>query len=95
MAKRIVNVPIEKLKATVYARRQLNEDRVMQFALMLEAGEQCDPITVTPDLEVIDGRHRLAARDQIDADPAAGAGGAHRRARSARWNHRGLGRKPR
>ena len=27
------------------------------------------------------GRHRLAARDQIDADPAAGAGGAHRRAR--------------
>ncbi len=27
------------------------------------------------------GRHRLAARDQIDADPAAGTGGAHRRAR--------------
>ena len=36
-------------------------------------------------------RHRLAARDQIDADPAAGAGGAHRRARPAGRNHRRMG----
>ena len=34
---------------------------------------------------------RLAARDQIDADPAAGPGGAHRRARPARRNHRRMG----
>ena len=31
---------------------------------------------------------RLAARDQVDADPAAGPGGAHRRARPARRDHR-------
>ncbi len=31
---------------------------------------------------------RLPARDQIAADPAAGAGGAHRRARRARCHHR-------
>ena len=40
------------------------------------------------------GRHRLAARDQIDADPAAGPGGAHRRARSAGRNHCRMGGKP-
>ena len=37
------------------------------------------------------GARRLAARDQIAADPAAGTGGAHRRARRARRDHLGVG----
>ena len=40
------------------------------------------------------GRLRLAARYQIDIDFAAGPGGAHRRARPARRNHRRMGGKP-
>ncbi len=37
------------------------------------------------------GRHRLAARGQIDADPAARSGGADRRARRACRNHYRMG----
>ena len=37
------------------------------------------------------GARRLPARDQVAADPAAGAGGADRRARRARRHHRGMG----
>jgi iron complex transport system substrate-binding protein len=37
------------------------------------------------------GARRLPARDQIGVDPAAGTGGAHRRARRARNHHRAVG----
>ena len=38
-------------------------------------------------------QRRLAARDQIHADSPAGAGGAHRRARSIGGNHLRLGKR--
>lgn len=61
MAPRTAIVPLIDLKETFFVRRVLNEDQVLQLAMLYEAGEELPPLTVTRDLQIVDGRHRKAA----------------------------------
>lgn len=54
-------VQIEDLVTDVFVRTKLNDDHVMYLATLMEAGTELDPILITPDMEVVDGRHRIEA----------------------------------
>ncbi|MAF79972.1 hypothetical protein CL629_02745 [bacterium] len=54
-------VKIEDLITDVFVRTKLDDDHVMYLATLTEAGTEFDPILITPDMEVIDGRHRIEA----------------------------------
>ncbi len=54
-------MPIAGLKVNTFVRKSLDVDRVMEFAELIEAGEHFDPIQVTSNGDVVDGRHRVEA----------------------------------
>lgn len=57
-----VSLPISGLVEKFYVRRILDDDTVINYALIYEADpERMPPIKVTPDWVVVDGRHRVAA----------------------------------
>ncbi len=61
-----IMVAIKDLRTDLFVRTALNHDRVTQFGLVIEAGEQeLPPIEVTRNLAVVDGRHRIAAYDMM------------------------------
>lgn len=63
---KVVEVPMKDLKNTFFARRELNNDRVIFLAELMERNEPIEPITVVEGThEVIDGRHRIAAADLL------------------------------
>src|SRR5207248_3053577 len=58
--------PVEKVKLTsiqtaFFVRKRLDEDRVIQLALLMENGADIPPIRITEDHILIDGRHRIEA----------------------------------
>jgi len=66
MSYKKVTVAISDIKVSCYVRRKLNEDRVLFFAELYEKGADVDPIVITSDFELIDGRHRLEALKLTD-----------------------------
>jgi hypothetical protein len=59
--KRIVTVPIDHLRVTFNVRTSLDQDRVVQLALLYEAKHPVELIKITRDNEVVDGRTRIEA----------------------------------
>lgn len=65
--KDVVLLPVAELKMTFDVRRALNEDRVLYFMELLEAGVNVPPIEVIRGtMHVHDGRHRKAALDHLN-----------------------------
>lgn len=62
-------VRLSDLKVTFNVRKELDEDRVVQFAMLMEAGTDFPPILVTPDNEIIDGRTRFEAYKLLSKPP--------------------------
>lgn len=65
-APKIRNVAIADLKVSYYVRKQLDQDNVLRLAELYAAGVEIDPLWITPDNEIIDGRHRKEAADLAD-----------------------------
>lgn len=63
-----VTLLISQLKVNLFVRRALDEDRVIDLAALIEHGEELDPIEVTPENEVIDGRHRIEAHSLLNRE---------------------------
>ena len=64
-------VKIGDLKHTLFARAGLNEldtDHVAYLEALVKGGAQLAPITITPDNEIIDGRHRLRVYQDLSYD---------------------------
>lgn len=59
----LIELPISQLKIVTYVRTKYNDDRIMHFALIAEAGGKIDPILINENFEVIDGRHRIRGID--------------------------------
>lgn len=55
------DVAISDLVVDFYVRRSLNEDRVLELALLIEEGVELPAILIDENRSVIDGRHRLEA----------------------------------
>jgi len=60
-----VEIPLDQLKIDFFVRKKLNDDRVLQLALLYEANEPLPPIEVNWDNQIIDGRHRKAALEYL------------------------------
>jgi len=56
-----VMVAIEQLRVKIFVRQKLNEDHVLNLALLYEADVILPPLEITKDYDVIEGRHRLEA----------------------------------
>lgn len=52
---------ITDLKTNSFVRTCLNEDRFLGLSLLIDSGVELDPIEITADGRVIDGRHRIEA----------------------------------
>jgi transposase-like protein len=63
--KKTVVVPIAELREDFYVRQLLNENHAIMLGCLLEDGVELPPILITPDYQVIDGRHRISAHDMI------------------------------
>ncbi|MBI5138287.1 MAG: ParB N-terminal domain-containing protein [Candidatus Vogelbacteria bacterium] len=63
VTERRMTLSVSDLKVVLFVRKELDQDRVLQFALRYEAGEgeKLGPLLVNEDYEIIDGRHRFAA----------------------------------
>jgi hypothetical protein len=68
---RTVTRQIANLSQTFFVRKALDDDRVLLFADLFEAGQEVPPIEITPEGEVIDGRHRIAALEFLDRTEVA------------------------
>ena len=67
-----IEVDLRNLKTDWFVRTGLNEDHVLHLAELIEAGTELPPISITSDMLVVDGRHRIEAYklnslDQIKA----------------------------
>lgn len=57
-------VAIKDLKENLFVRKQLNQDHVLYLADLIESGVKMnDPIEITPDFQIVEGRHRKEAFD--------------------------------
>jgi len=65
MSPKTTIVKIADLKLTLFVRAALDQDRALQFADQMEHGKKFPPITITKDLVVVDGRHRLEAHEVL------------------------------
>ncbi len=65
---RTKEVRISTIKTNHFVRKELNQDRVLFFAELLEEGEDLGAIEITTDHEMIDGRHRLEAHLLCDKE---------------------------
>jgi len=69
--KGVVLLPVAELKMVFDVRRTLNEDRVLHFMELYEAGVSLPPIEVIRGtMHIHDGRHRKAALDHLDRKSA-------------------------
>ncbi|MGD0328141.1 MAG: ParB N-terminal domain-containing protein [Minisyncoccia bacterium] len=58
---KIVTVKIKDLKTNLFVRKTLNQDHALFLAELILNGIKLDPIKITPEYEIIDGRHRIEA----------------------------------
>lgn len=63
VSKKAVKVAIKDLRINLFVRKELDVDRVLDFALKMESGVEFPPIIITPNMDVIDGRHRIEGAD--------------------------------
>lgn len=56
-----IEVDLRNLKTDWFVRTGLNEDHVLHLAELIEAGTELPPISITSDMLVVDGRHRIEA----------------------------------
>lgn len=68
--KKVVSMKIADIIISHYVRKELDEDRVIFFAELYEAGSDVPPIKVTMDNKLEDGRHRLAALEFLERTDA-------------------------
>lgn len=61
MKAKIEIVEIKNLQTNLFVRKELDQDRVLYLAELLENGVVLDPIEITSERMVIDGRHRIEA----------------------------------
>lgn len=54
-------ISLDSIQLTFFVRKALDEDRVVQLALLIENGVVLPPIRITDDNQLIDGRHRVEA----------------------------------
>ena len=54
-------VKIKDLKMNLFVRKSLDQEHAIQLGMLMEHGETLPDIQVTPDMVVIDGRHRVEA----------------------------------
>jgi len=63
----VVLLPLAEMKSTIFVRRHLNEDRVLQFMELYDNGSEVPPIKVIRgSMEIEAGRHRYAALGYLD-----------------------------
>lgn len=62
-ANKTVVVAIKDLKMNLFVRKSLNQDHALYLATLMENGVKLHPIKITPENEVVDGRHRIEAHD--------------------------------
>jgi len=68
---KIVTLPINEIKETFFVRKELSEDRVLQLAMLYEAGTELPPLRVADGTnELIFGRHRRAALELLNRSEA-------------------------
>lgn len=68
---KIVTLAINEIKETFFVRKELNEDRVLQLAVLYEAGAELPPLRVVEGTnELIFGRHRRAALELLNRSEA-------------------------
>jgi hypothetical protein len=67
MAK-IITVKIADIKDGFYVREKMDDDRVLFLASLIDAGVELSPIKLTPNLEIIYGRHRREAHKFLDRE---------------------------
>jgi len=66
MKEKIIEVKLSDLKYGIYVREHLDENRILFFASLMEAGADLPPIKITKDNKIIDGRHRTEAAKFLD-----------------------------
>ncbi len=54
-------VQLADLKTNLFVRKEIDQDRVLYFAELIENGQTLPPIKITRDNRVVDGRHRIEA----------------------------------
>ncbi|HNP75515.1 MAG TPA: ParB N-terminal domain-containing protein, partial [bacterium] len=54
---------ISDLNKNLFVRQELDQNHVLYLAELIEAGVVLNPIEITPDMAVIDGRHRIEAAE--------------------------------
>ena len=59
--KKVVTVELKALKLNLFVRKALNQDHVLYLAELLENGVDLGPLKITPNNEIVDGRHRFEA----------------------------------
>ncbi|HNS34400.1 MAG TPA: ParB N-terminal domain-containing protein [bacterium] len=59
----LVSVLISDLNKNLFVRQELDQNHVLYLAELIEAGVVLNPIEITPDMAVIDGRHRIEAAE--------------------------------
>ncbi|MBI2086590.1 MAG: ParB N-terminal domain-containing protein [Candidatus Zambryskibacteria bacterium] len=60
---RSVTRTIKDLVEDFYVRQELNHDWALQLGLLVDSGVELEPIYITRDGKVIDGRHRIEAHE--------------------------------
>ncbi len=63
MKEKVIEAKIADLHPLFYVRQKLDDDYVLTLASMIEGGVELEPIRITRDMGIIDGRHRIAAHD--------------------------------
>jgi hypothetical protein len=66
-----VDILLTDLKVDFFVRKKLNDDRVLQLAMLYEANEPLPPLEVNWENQVIDGRHRKAALEMLGRKTAS------------------------
>ena len=65
-AGQIVNIPVNLVRETLFVRRGLNQDRVLQFAELYDAGTPVAPIEIDVNtFDIIAGHHRFHAQTDV------------------------------
>ncbi len=59
----VISVLISDLDKNLFVRQSLDQDHALYLAELIEEGVVLDPIEITPDKAVIDGRHRIEATE--------------------------------
>jgi len=58
-------VNLTDVNTDLFVRRELDQDRVLYLAGLVENGVELEPIEITPDRRLIDGRHRKEAYELL------------------------------